>query len=80
MIRMLGHNSKTKRPMIILGLSDINIVRMREGKPIHIHADDMGFAGEIVIFTGKTEDDMAKMILENFEVGRFTDHRGKKRN
>jgi len=80
MIRMLGHNTKTKRPMIILGLSDNNIKALRDGKPIHIHADDMGYPGEIIIFTGKTEDDMAKMILENFEVGRFDDHRKKKRN
>jgi len=80
MIRMLAHNSKTKRPMIIFGLTDINIQRMREGKPIHVNADDMGYPGDIVIFTGKDEDTMAKMIMENFEIGRFTDHRKKKRN
>jgi len=80
MIRLAGHNSKTKRPMIIIGLSDINVAKMREGNPIHIHADDMGFAGEIIIFNGPTEDDMAKMIKDNFDVGKVIDHRGKKRN
>lgn len=44
------------RRMILLGLEEGNVTRLREGKPIHIHADELGFAGEIVIILGKDAD------------------------
>jgi hypothetical protein len=61
MIKMRGEGAKG-RPVIILGLSEANIDRLREGKPIHLHADDMGFVGEIVIFVGKDEATMARQM------------------
>lgn len=62
MIKMSGVNKNTKRPMILLGLSFENIKRMNMGHPIHIHADQLGFAGDIVVITGETEDAMAAML------------------
>lgn len=41
------------RKMILLGLEEMNIERMRAGDPIHIHADALGFPGEIIIIVGK---------------------------
>jgi hypothetical protein len=61
MIRMSAETGAGRR-LIVLGLSEKNIEKLREGKPIHIHADDMGFAGEIMIFTGKDEATMTDMV------------------
>lgn len=47
------------RKGIILGLEEGNIERLRQGKPIHIHADELGFAGDIMIVYGKTQEDIA---------------------
>jgi formylmethanofuran dehydrogenase subunit A len=41
------------RRVIFLGLEEGNVTRLREGKPIHLHADHLGFPGEIVIILGK---------------------------
>lgn len=48
--------------MIILGLEEGNVERLRQGNPIHIHADELGFAGEIVIILGKDADDLVAQI------------------
>jgi hypothetical protein len=61
MIRMAATNTRGRK-IIVLGLSEKNIEKLREGKPIHIHADEMGFPGEIMIFTGKDEASMAEMV------------------
>ena len=52
------------RRRIYLGLSTENIKRLEEGKPILFAADELGFDGEIVIFTGATEERM-KADLKN---------------
>lgn len=54
MIRAAAVGANGRRVML-LGLSEAKVQRMREGKPIHIHADEMGFAGEIIIMVGKDE-------------------------
>lgn len=46
-------DQRTGRTIIFLGLEEGNVTRLREGKPIHIHADQLGFNGEIVIILGK---------------------------
>ena len=62
MIKAAAHDEKTKRRLIILGLEDGNISRLKEGKPIHIHADELGFAGEIIIMYGRTQDDIRRQL------------------
>ena len=61
-IKMSAYNEETKTELIVLGLSDGNLKRLREGKPIHIHGAEWGQPFDIVIFWGKTEAVMAKMI------------------
>lgn len=56
MIRASAYNETSKRRVIILGLEEGNVDRLRDGKPIHIHADELGFAGEIIIILGKDAD------------------------
>jgi hypothetical protein len=62
MIKLSGYNSTTKTDMIMLGLSDGNLKRLREGKPIHIHGAEWGKSFDLVIFWGETEAAMAKMV------------------
>ena len=61
MIRARATGAKG-RPVIILGLSAQNLKRLRKGMPIHVHCDELGFAGELVIFAGETEAELAKMF------------------
>jgi hypothetical protein len=69
------------RPIIILGLSEMNVTKLREKMPIHINADELGFPGEIVIILGDTEDSLAKELHELIsERTRVADHRGEKRS
>lgn len=71
------------RQLVVLGLSDMNVQRMREGKPIHILAEEIGMSGfTIYIITGKDEAEMEKM-LGPFIHPRHTevqDHRAKPKN
>jgi len=50
------------RRIIFLGIEEGNVTRLREGKPIHIHADQLGFAGEIVIVLGKDSAELQAMF------------------
>ncbi len=62
MIRATAHDRCTGRRIILLGLEEGNIERLRQGKPIHIHADELGFKGEIVIILGKDADELRKLL------------------
>ena len=60
------------RPFIILGLEEGNVTCLRDGQPIHLHADALGFFGEIIIILGKDCDslkrDLADLIDPRTEV------------
>ena len=81
MITFSGKNNRG-RPLLGFGLSEKNLEKLREGLPIHLHADEMGFAGDVLIFYGKTEDDLAKQMIEGGFVEKevVRDHRKQKRN
>ena len=65
MIKATGTN-KQGREVIILGLSEMNFTKLRQGMPIHIFGEELGPAQrDIVIFWGQTEDAMATE-LEKF--------------
>lgn len=56
-------NGPNGRKVVLLGIADMNIERMREGKPIHIHGEEMGLGNlEIWIFTGADEGSLAKQL------------------
>jgi len=81
MIKMVGTNSKTGNKFVLLGLTDINIAKMREGKPINIFGAEIGLDVDIVIVTGETEDVLTEMLKPFIDKTTLvTDHRGRKRN
>jgi hypothetical protein len=75
-----GASGDKGRRLIGLGLSAGNVQRLKEGKPIHLHADEMGFVGDIVIFYGETEDDMVRQLHETMDVVNFRDERDIRKN
>jgi hypothetical protein len=80
MIRLAG-TGKAGRKIMIFGLSERNLTEMRAGHPVHVHCDDLGFSGEVVIFWGETEDKIAEQLKPLIgEKTRVTDWRQQKRN
>ena len=60
---------KDGRMMLILGLSELNIIKLKQGQPIHHWMDDMGLNGyDIVIFTGKDEKIMTKTLANHLGI------------
>jgi len=54
-----------KGNMIMLGLSDENVKRLTNDQPIKFNLKELGlFDYEVVIFHGKTEQEMAKMMKD----------------
>lgn len=45
-------------PVLILGLSALNLERLKEGMPIKFKMGELGLEGEMVIFAGSTEGEM----------------------
>lgn len=53
------------RKLIAFGLSEENIKRLQANDPIFLTLEDVGIEGiDIGIYSGTTEDDMAKEINE----------------
>ena len=64
MLKMRGRD-RSGHPVIILGLSDQNLHRLRRGEPISFSLTELGFkGGSVVIFSGATEADMAREFLD----------------
>ena len=79
MIKMSGTHGKRK--VILLGLSEGNLMRLREKKPIIIHAEEMMIDHDIIICWGQTEEALAKELghlISSETVVR--DHRDDKKN
>jgi hypothetical protein len=55
------------RPVLGLGLSAQNVKRLKAGQPIRIDgpASGLPFAGEILIFYGRTEHDMLEELSQH---------------
>lgn len=60
-----------ERPLAIMGLSEGNIERLRNGHPIHAELSSFvpGLPGAIAVFYGKTEADIEAMLREHGLVG-----------
>ena len=43
MIKIAADNPKTGNRLLVLGLSEWNLMRLREGKPIHILGVEWGY-------------------------------------
>lgn len=74
MIKMTG--TIDDREVLVLGLSEMNLQKLREGKPIHIFGAETGIPVDIVIFWGETEDKLAETVKPLIDPEtRVTDHR-----
>lgn len=60
---ILGRADNGDVQMLIIGLSDLNLEKLKKGQPIHVRRETHGGAipehWEIVILNGATENDMA---------------------
>ena len=63
MIKM-GGTTKSGRKLVILGLSEMNLVRLREKKPLVVHGVEVGVPEleMLVICWGETEDALTKEL------------------
>jgi hypothetical protein len=51
--------------LIILGLSHVNLARLKDGRPIAFDGAEIGIPGtQIVIFAGETEQSMVSQMQE----------------
>lgn len=61
-------------PVLILGLSKMNMQKLKEDMPIAFDTSAVGLPQmKVIIMYGKTEADMAKMFKENFHIKNFVD-------
>ena len=60
---MTNFVENNKNAIVLLGITDGNIQRLREGRPIHIHGEEMNLPGvEIWIITGRDEATLGKQL------------------
>ena len=80
MIKMGGTTTKGRK-FVILGLSDMNMQRLREKKPIVVHGEEINADTDIYICWGETEElltkEFAQLIDEHTKV---VDRRDEKKN
>lgn len=60
MIKFVGQKDGQK--LFGFGLSEGNLERLRKGEPIVVDLAVMGAAGTVMIFYGRTEEEMARML------------------
>lgn len=64
-----GFTTPDGRLVLLLGLSEENVRRMRAGSPVHVDGKDMGVDAEIVIFGGRgDEQDLRAVLAEHFKL------------
>ncbi len=64
MIKFVSRPRKNKAPLVGLGLSEENIKRLKQGRPIRLDLKDLGLRPtEIMIFYGATEVDMRGELI-----------------
>ena len=61
MLKATG-TSKAGRRFVLLGLSDVNLDKLRAGKSMLVFGPEVGLDSDLIIFSGPTEDEMAKEL------------------
>lgn len=62
---VLKSGSGPDGPIIMFGLSAMNITKLQEGKPIRIDMGKLGIPGHVYLFYGDTEESMAADLKES---------------
>ncbi len=67
MIKFIATNERTGRRLLGFGLSEGNLQRLRNDEPIHVDVSKMheDLDVDLMIFYGKTEQEMADMLKEH---------------
>ena len=60
MIKLTG--TIDNRKVVAIGLSFVNLDKLKAGLPIHILAAELGIGTDIILFAGKDEDALAEML------------------
>lgn len=61
---MIKFKSNDNKLLIGLGLSEGNLKKLREGKPIYIMKEELGIDFDLLIFWGRTEKEMVKKLRD----------------
>lgn len=58
---MIRASARTKdgKLLLIFGISEENVKRLKEDKPMHFQADDLGLKAEVIIFYAESELELA---------------------
>lgn len=67
--------SENGEKLVLIGLSDTNLEKLKEGSPILVEMWELGFTGKLVIMGGGTEDELAKMFRQNMSIENEVDER-----
>ena len=67
MLKAVAH-SNTGEPLVIFGLSGMNIQKLKEGLPILVETEELGFKGKVAIFYAETEEMLAETLLSNMSI------------
>lgn len=51
-------------PLIVFGLSKMNIEKLKDGMPMKINLKELNLDGEVYIFAGETEAEMMKEMQD----------------
>ena len=80
MIKFIAKVDSKGYDLLGIGLSHMNLKKLKQDKPIHINLNELGSKniGEIMIFAGETEQDMVNDMqkifnLDNTNVKPFND-------
>jgi hypothetical protein len=79
----LGGTTKSGRKFVLLGISEMNLVKLREKKPLIVFGVELGVPEleMMIICWGETEESLQKELSSMIdEYTRVTDHRGEKKN
>ncbi len=56
-------------PIILLGLIDANVERLKDGKPMMLSMEELGFKGlRVMLMCGATEDSIKAELQKHFEI------------
>ena len=67
MIKFKG--TRDGKPLYGFGLSEGNLQKLRQDMPIVVELEQLGLTGSLVIFYGKTESEIYKMMKDGGLIG-----------
>jgi hypothetical protein len=56
------------RPIVLLGLSELNVGELRKRKPIMVDLGPFGIEGQVVVMWGETEEAIAQELAQHFKL------------